>query len=53
VTLGAVFLSYAIRLQKDTSTELPMRVFRYSINYLMILFAALLVDHYFVIRIDF
>jgi heme O synthase-like polyprenyltransferase len=30
-----------------------MRVFRYSINYLMILFAALLVDHYFLIRIDF
>jgi heme o synthase len=51
--LGAIFLSYAIRLRKDTGTELPMRVFRYSINYLMILFAALLVDHYFLIRIDF
>ncbi len=53
VTLGAIFLVYAIRLRKDTGTELPMRVFRYSINYLMILFAALLVDHYFLIRIDF
>jgi len=53
LTLGAIFLSYAIRLRKDTGTELPMRVFRYSINYLMILFAALLVDHYFLIRIDF
>ncbi len=53
VTLGAIFLIYAIRLRKDTGTELPMRVFRYSINYLMILFAALLVDHYFLIRIDF
>ncbi len=53
VTLGAIFLSYAVRLRKDTGTELPMRVFRYSINYLMILFAALLVDHYFLIRIDF
>ncbi len=51
--LGAIFLSYAIRLRNDTGTELPMRVFRYSINYLMILFAALLVDHYFLIRIDF
>lgn len=51
--LGAIFLSYAIRLRRDTGTELPMRVFRYSINYLMILFAALLVDHYFLIRIDF
>ena len=53
VTLGMVFLIYAIRLRKDTGTELPMRVFRYSINYLMILFAALLVDHYFLVRIDF
>ena len=53
VTLGAIFLIYAIRLRKDTGTELPMRVFRYSINYLMILFAALLIDHYFLIRIDF
>ena len=53
LTLGAIFLSYAIRLRTDTGTELPMRVFRYSINYLMILFAALLVDHYFLIRIDF
>lgn len=53
VTLGAIFLIYAIRLRKDTGTELPMRVFRYSINYLMILFTALLVDHYFLIRVDF
>ncbi len=53
VTLGVIFLVYAVRLRKDTGTELPMRVFRYSINYLMILFAALLVDHYFLIRIDF
>lgn len=53
VTLGAIFLIYAVRLRKDTGTELPMRMFRYSINYLMILFAALLVDHYFLIRVDF
>ena len=48
--LGGVFLWYAIRLKLDSSVELPMRVFWFSINYLMILFAALLVDHYFVIR---
>jgi protoheme IX farnesyltransferase len=46
VPLGFRFLIYAVRLRKDTGTELPMRVFRYSITYLMILFAALLVDHY-------
>ena len=28
-----------------------MRTFRFSINYLALLFAALLVDHYFTIRI--
>jgi protoheme IX farnesyltransferase len=51
--LGLTFLAYAIRLRKDTGTALPMRVFRYSIRYLMILFAALLVDHYFRIHVDF
>ena len=45
--LGGIFLWYAIRLRFDSTRELPMRVFRYSINYLMFLFAALLVDHYF------
>ena len=50
--LGAAFLWYAIRLTGDEGLELPMRVFRFSINYLMILFVALLVDHYFLIRID-
>ena len=48
--LGARFLWYAIRLKSTDGVELPMQVFRYSINYLMILFAALLVDHYFIIR---
>ena len=51
--LGGRFLWYAIRLQKDESFELPMRMFRYSITYLMFLFAALLVDHYFHIRFAF
>jgi protoheme IX farnesyltransferase len=49
--LGGIFLFYAIRMQSDNGVELPMRVFRYSINYLMYLFAALLVDHYFIIRL--
>jgi len=53
VTLSVTFVSYAIRLRKDTGTALAMRVFRYSIDYLMILFAALLIDHYFMIRVDF
>lgn len=48
--LGGRFLWYAIKLKSDDGVELPMQVFRYSINYLMILFAALLVDHYLLIR---
>jgi len=51
LVLGAMFLGYAIKLRADEGLELPMRVFRFSINYLMILFAALLVDHYFIFRI--
>ena len=35
----------------DAPERLPMLVFRYSINYLMLLFAALLVDHYLQVRI--
>ncbi len=49
--LGGIFLYYAIRLKSDSGEELPMKVFRYSINYLMILFIALLVDHYLIFRL--
>ena len=48
--LGAVFLYYAIRMKFDRDEQLPMKVFRYSINYLMVLFLALLADHYYIIR---
>ena len=47
VTLGALFLRYAIALKRhDAPAHLPMTVFRYSIKYLMLLFTALLLDHY-------
>jgi len=51
VVLGAKFLYYAVRMKTDPDPHLPMAVFRFSINYLGILFAALLIDHYFIIRI--
>ncbi|MGB5738779.1 MAG: heme o synthase [Woeseia sp.] len=51
LTLGGMFLYYALRLRFDDGLELPMQVFRFSINYLMLLFAALLIDHYFIIRL--
>jgi protoheme IX farnesyltransferase len=47
VALGAVFLRRAVALRRrDAPAYLPMSVFRYSIRYLMLLFAALLLDHY-------
>jgi protoheme IX farnesyltransferase len=49
--LGGMFLYYAVQLKSDDGVELPMKLFRFSINYLMILFAALLVDHYFIFRL--
>jgi heme o synthase len=44
--LNAGFLYYALQLQRTAREDLPMRVFRFSVTYLMWLFAALLVDHY-------
>jgi protoheme IX farnesyltransferase len=47
LVLNAGFLYYALVLKITAREELPMRVFRFSVQYLMWLFAALLVDHYF------
>jgi len=44
--LGAVFLSYAVKLQSGKDERIAIKTFGYSILYLMLLFALLLVDHY-------
>ncbi len=44
--LDGLFLYHALRLKISTRQDLPMKVFRFSVNYLMWMFAALLVDHY-------
>jgi protoheme IX farnesyltransferase len=46
VVLNVMFLWHAFQLKVSERTHLPMKVFRFSITYLMWLFAALLVDHY-------
>jgi heme o synthase len=46
LALNAGFLYYALALQITANAQLPMRVFRFSVTYLMWLFAALLADHY-------
>jgi protoheme IX farnesyltransferase len=44
--LGGVFVHYAWRLWRNYSDALARATFRYSIWYLSLLFAALLIDHY-------
>ncbi len=44
--LNAGFLYYAWRLYRHYSDELARQTFRYSIQYLSLLFALLLIDHY-------
>jgi protoheme IX farnesyltransferase len=46
LVLNGTFLYYALALKMTARQGLPMRVFRFSVTYLMWLFAALLVDHY-------
>jgi protoheme IX farnesyltransferase len=44
--LNGRFLYYVLALQRGLKADLPMRTFRFSIKYLMLLFAALILDHY-------
>ncbi len=46
IVLGVMFSGYAWRLWRGYSDALARRTFRFSIVYLTLLFAALLVDHY-------
>ena len=46
VLLGAGFLYHAILMRFNHDDRLAMRTFSYSIIYLMLLFAFLLIDHY-------
>ena len=49
LVLGLMFVHYAWRLYKDYSDELSRKLFRFSILYLSLLFAALLVDHWLIV----
>ncbi len=44
--LGLMFIGYGVRLWRSYSDALARRTFRFSILYLALLFAALLIDHY-------
>ena len=49
--LGGFFLYRVTRLKRNADARLPMQTFSFSITYLALLFAALLLDHYVRIRV--
>jgi protoheme IX farnesyltransferase len=49
VVLDFGFLYFVFKLKRTQSNQVAMRTFGYSITYLMVLFAALLIDHYLMI----
>jgi protoheme IX farnesyltransferase len=53
IPLNARFLHFVLKLNRDRGerSPLPMQTFRFSITYLLVLFAALIVDHYALIAI--
>jgi protoheme IX farnesyltransferase len=53
VVLDVAYLYYSIQMWRvPDDLELPMKSFKFSISYLGFLFAALLIDHYFLIQIN-
>jgi protoheme IX farnesyltransferase len=47
LALNGRFLYFVLALNRGVKPDLPMRTFRFSITYLMLLFGALILDHYF------
>ena len=45
--LGIGFIYFAIQMIRNEDNKTAMKTFFYSINYLMLLFTAILIDHYF------
>lgn len=53
LVLDAYFLYYAIQMYRvPENHDLPMRTFKFSISYLGFLFAAILIDHYLLFRVN-
>jgi protoheme IX farnesyltransferase len=50
LALNLRFLHFVFALRLGKRPGLPMRTFKFSVWYLMLLFAALIVDHYYLIR---
>ena len=53
ITLGTMFLLHAVQMMRyPDELDRAMRTFRFSINYLGLLFGALLLDHYFLFQLN-
>ena len=53
LVLDAVYMYYSVQMWREPDDlELPMQSFKFSISYLGFLFAALLIDHYFLFHIN-
>ncbi|MBT8142925.1 MAG: heme o synthase, partial [Gammaproteobacteria bacterium] len=46
IGLGGRYLYYAIAIRDEAREDIPMKSFWFSINYLMLIFVFLIVDHY-------
>ena len=46
VILGVIFLYWSIEILREKNPKAPMETFKYSINYLLLLFVAMLADHW-------
>ena len=52
IILGVMFLNYSIKIYKNSDDhKIAWQTFMFSVNYLMLLFVALLIDHYFLITL--
>lgn len=52
VVLGLMFLGYATKIYKNPDDDkIAWTTFKFSVNYLMLLFVALLIDHYWLITL--
>ena len=46
VVLGVIFLYWSIEIMRGQNINAPMKTFKYSITYLLVLFIIMLVDHW-------
>ena len=46
LVLGVIFLYYSLKLFYSSEEKVAMDTFNYSIYYIFLIFAALLIDHY-------